>query len=345
MEALAFVPLQTCFCHVFCHRLIHVRALIKVCFPLLTWNPLIVKQMKQLTLGRNTNIHHHYKRKYNQPGMIWPADIHSIPCSMLVVLGTNVGYWLHRRATLLPGQNPSQLPMLETCSALMITVLQLPSELVPNFWNYECHCDKTVDKLRLHGLSCFGNSGCFPSHSVINSILERSFTRINLPSTLDPVGLIGDERKPGGLTLIPWYRGLSLVWGATPFLSVTTKQRHSGRHCSNRRGDAATCQNTMTLTTTAFNHLQSKPLVYGKSTDPCKSCLAKKRVHVSGDPRKRQWFHQRLALAVVGRNAARILAYVQVCSDFIYSRYTNQYYCMPLALISMHIYIAFRMFI
>jgi len=43
----------------------------------------------------------------------------------------NVGYWLHRRVTLLPGQKPSQLLMLETCSALMSSVLQLSSELVP----------------------------------------------------------------------------------------------------------------------------------------------------------------------------------------------------------------------
>jgi len=42
-EALAFVPIQICFCHVYCDRLIHVRALSTVCFPLLTWNPLIVE--------------------------------------------------------------------------------------------------------------------------------------------------------------------------------------------------------------------------------------------------------------------------------------------------------------
>jgi len=68
-----------------------------------------------------------------------------------------------------------------------------------------------------------------------------------------------------------------------------------------------------TLTTTAFNQMHLKPLEYGKSsTAPFLSCLAKKRVYESGDLRKRQWFHQRLFLAVVRRNAARILAYVQV---------------------------------
>jgi len=38
----------------------------------------------------------------------------------------------------------------------------------------------------------------------------------------------------------------------------------------------------MTLTTAAFNQTPLKPLVYDMSTDPFLSCLAKKRVYVSG---------------------------------------------------------------
>jgi len=70
--------------------------------------------------------------------------------------------------------------------------------------------------------------------------------------------------------------------------------------------------NTMTSTTTAFNHTQLKPLVYDKSTAPFMSCLAKKLVYMSGDPRKRQWIHQCLFLDVVRGNAAKTLACVQV---------------------------------
>ena len=45
---------------------------------------------------------------------------------------------------------------------------------------------------------------------------------------------------------------------------------------------------------------------------PVLSCLAKKLVDISGDPRERQWFHQRLSLAVVRENTTSILACVQV---------------------------------
>ena len=52
--------------------------------------------------------------------------------------------------------------------------------------------------------------------------------------------------------------------------------------------------------------------VYGKSTAPFLSGLTKKLVDVSGDPRERQWFQQRLSLAVARGNAANILACVRL---------------------------------
>ena len=64
------------------------------------------------------------------------------------------------------------------------------------------------------------------------------------------------------------------------------------------------------------NHLQPVAIettsVYGKSTTPFLSGLAKKHVDVSGDPRECQWLQQRLSLAVVRGNAASILACVRV---------------------------------
>jgi len=87
------------------------------------------------------------------------------------------------------------------------------------------------------------------------------------------------------------------------------------------QAEAAKCQK--------YHNLQSnyhfKPIeiettgVYGKSTAPFLSGLAKKLVGMSGDPRERQWLHQRLSLAVVRGIAATILACVQVRSDIIFS--------------------------
>ena len=75
---------------------------------------------------------------------------------------------------------------------------------------------------------------------------------------------------------------------------------------------------------------------------PVLSCLAKKLVDISGDPRERQWLHQRLSLAVVRGNIASILVYVQVWSDFIHHQCINQCPCPSLASLQC-IAIAFRM--
>ena len=85
-------------------------------------------------------------------------------------------------------------------------------------------------------------------------------------------------------------------------------------------------RNTMTfLTITTFNRepvaIETTGVtVYGKSTAPLfklLSCLAKKLVDISGDPREWQWLHQRLSLAMVrGNTTSSILACVQLWSDF-----------------------------
>jgi len=95
------------------------------------------------------------------------------------------------------------------------------------------------------------------------------------------------------------------------------------------------------LTIATFNQLQSIPLVYGKSTAPFLSCLAKKLVDISGHPRKRQWLHQCLSLAVVRGNTAS-MACVQVRSDFSHPQCINQCSCLSLASLQC-IAIAFRM--
>ena len=53
-------------------------------------------------------IHSHDKRKHNQLGMTSLAKMHSLRCLTPQALGTTAGCPLHRKATPLPGQKPSQ---------------------------------------------------------------------------------------------------------------------------------------------------------------------------------------------------------------------------------------------
>jgi len=183
------------------------------------------------------------------------------------------------------------------------------------FESTECRCGKLIDKLGLHGLSCIKNAGRFPRHSAVNSILKRSLTRVGLPSVLEPVDLTKD-RRPDGLTLNPWYRGRSLVWDAT--VVDTFAESHyivSAAIPGSIATDAKTakCRKYNDL----LDNYYFQPVaiettgVYGKSVALFLNCLAKKLVDISGDPRERQWLHQRLSLAVVRGNTTSILACVQ----------------------------------
>jgi len=141
-------------------------------------------------------------------------------------------------------------------------------------------------------------------------------TCIGHPSVLELVGLTKD-RRPDGLTLNPWYKGRSLVW------DVTVVDTFAECHCvvsATMPDSVATDAETdkCRIYNDLLDNYYFQPIaiettgVYGKSTAPFLSCLVNKLDDISGNPRKRQWLHQRLSLAVVRGNTASILACVQV---------------------------------
>ena len=102
------------------------------------------------------------------------------------------------------------------------------------------------------------------------------------------------------------------MWDAT--VVDTFAQGHYKDSARQAEAEVTKCQKYHDLQSNY--HLQPVAIettgVYGKSTAPFLSGLAKKLVDVSGDPRECQWLHQRLSLAVVRGNAASILACVRV---------------------------------
>jgi len=119
------------------------------------------------------------------------------------------------------------------------------------------------------------------------------------------------------LTLNPWYRGRSLVCDTT--VVDTIAESHyiisaaiPGSVAPDAKTDKCRKYNDL-LGNYYFQPVAIKTTgAYGKSTAPFLSCLAKKLVNILGNPRERQWFHQRLSLAMVRGNIASILACVNV---------------------------------
>jgi len=112
-------------------------------------------------------------------------------------------------------------------------------------------------------------------------------THIGFPSVLEPVGLTKD-RRPDRLTLNPWYRGRSFIWDAT--VVDTFAESHyiiSAAIPGSVALDAKTnkCRKYNDL----LDNYYFQPVaiettgVYGKSTAPFLSCLAKKLVDILGD--------------------------------------------------------------
>src|SRR6218665_3717067 len=80
-----------------------------------------------------------------------------------------------------------------------------------------CHqCREIVDAKGLHGLVCRSGNGKYLRHSMINDVVWRLFGRAKIPAQKEPLRLSrNDGKRPDGVTIIPWKRGLCLTWDVT----------------------------------------------------------------------------------------------------------------------------------
>ena len=77
-------------------------------------------------------------------------------------------------------------------------------------------CGAMVDSLSTHGLHCKSSEGRFFRHSSMNDIILRALKSANLPARLEPTSLGNcDNKRPDGVTLVPWSAGRYLVWDFT----------------------------------------------------------------------------------------------------------------------------------
>lgn len=59
-------------------------------------------------------------------------------------------------------------------------------------------------------------SGHYSRHTDLNIIIKRALASADVPSVLEPVGLVRvDVKRAEGMSLIPWTRGNTLIWDAT----------------------------------------------------------------------------------------------------------------------------------
>ena len=81
---------------------------------------------------------------------------------------------------------------------------------------HTCKCGGQVDSSGRHGLYCRNAEGRHPRHSQVNDLIRSAMATAHIPTLKEPRGLSkDDEKRPDGLTLLPWSQGRSLCWDYT----------------------------------------------------------------------------------------------------------------------------------
>ena len=184
---------------------------------------------------------------------------------------------------------------------------------------HKCVCGMQVDERGTHGLSCKRSAGRIPRHSELNSIISRALTSAGFPSILEPPGMCrADSKRPDGLTLFPWKRGLSLSWDST---CADTLAPSSLAHSAMQAGSAACTAEK--AKENKYAELEGKvifvPLGFETIGAWGSTCLKtvkelgnliKKK---TGETRSGAFLMQRLSVAIQRGNAAAILGSAPRC--------------------------------
>ena len=178
---------------------------------------------------------------------------------------------------------------------------------------FSCICGAEVDESGRHGLSCKKSLGRHPRHEELNSIVSRSLTSAGFTSILEPPGISrSDGKRPDGITLFPWRRGICMAWDAT---CVDTLAPSNVGLSAVGGGDAAS--RAERLKVEKYSELRDRiifiPLgfetVGGWGTE-CKvfvNKLGSLVMEKTGEKRSKVFLVQRLSIAIQRGNAAGIL--------------------------------------
>ena len=87
---------------------------------------------------------------------------------------------------------------------------------VPICAEHTCACNEKVGILGTRGLKCKKSKGRFSCHRAVNDIIARALNLADFPAMLEPSGIVReDNKRPDGMTNIPWSHGRHLVWDFT----------------------------------------------------------------------------------------------------------------------------------
>lgn len=179
---------------------------------------------------------------------------------------------------------------------------------------HKCKCGAMVDKSGTHGLSCRQNSGRAARHHEANDILRRALVSAGVPAVLEPLGLSRDDgKRPDGITLIPWTRGLPLIWDYTcvdtlAASNIRMSVQGGGTLASNAEEKKRRKYESLTRAHIFCPFAMETLGAWGDDAKNLVSIIGGKICERNGETRSTTFLKQRLSLAVQRGNAASIIS-------------------------------------
>ena len=188
---------------------------------------------------------------------------------------------------------------------------------------HECICGELTDELGVHGLSCRKSAGRHFRHSAVNDLIKRSLASAEIPSRLEPTGIVRnntddntDNKRPDGLTIAPWTSGRCLVWDFT--CPDTLAVSHLNRAVLGPGTVACDAESRKkskyaSLSDTTYNFIPIAVETIGALGDEASAFFkdSSKRIErVTSEPRSEQFIMQTLSITIQRGNAACILGTV-----------------------------------
>ena len=153
-----------------------------------------------------------------------------------------------------------------------------------------------------------------PRHANLNDVVKRALSAAGVPSWLEPVGLDrGDGKRPDGVTIYPYARGMSLCWDSTcadTFCASAVLDTAITPGAAADRREAEKRQKYREISRRyVFEPVAVETTgVLGSSTLRFLRGLGKRISACTGDKRETRWLFERISLAVVRGNTTSIMA-------------------------------------
>jgi len=140
--------------------------------------------------------------------------------------------------------------------------------------------------------------------------MTGSFVRLKVTNALGGLyGLIrSDGKRPDGLTLIPWQRGMSLTWDVTVVTALADSYISASASAAGAAAEMAASRKQAKYATLSWSHM-FQPIAL-ETLGPINESAAKflndlgyRITSVSADDKKGQFLFQRLSIALQRFNA------------------------------------------